>query len=131
METRESVKKLEIAIANAEERLNDTLDQTGKDAGLSFEESGGDYLFIDEAHMYKNLRRQSNVDELACAKGADQAMDLSMKLHYLRGVRRAAAVEAGLPEDNYADRVATFAPGPPVATRRGALWGVTNNTHPD
>jgi len=23
--------------------------------------------------MYKNLRRQSNVDELACAKGADQA----------------------------------------------------------
>ncbi|REK78755.1 helicase [Rhodococcus erythropolis] len=131
METRESVKKLEIAIANAEERLNDTLDQTGKDAGLSFEESGGDYLFIDEAHMYKNLRRQSNVDELACAKGADQAMDLSMKLHYLRGVRRAEAVEAGIPEDNYVERVATFATGTPVANSLGELWVMTNYLRPD
>src|SRR3546814_3302458 len=131
METRESVKKLEIAIANAEERLNDTLDQTGKDAGLSFEESGGDYPFIDEAHMYKNLRRQSNVDELACAKGADQAMDLSMKLHYLRGVRRAEAVEAGIPEDNYVERVATFATGTPVANSLGELWVMTNYLRPD
>jgi len=54
-----------------------------------------------------------------------------MKLHYLRGVRRAEAVEAGIPEANYVERVATFATGTPVANSLGELWVMTNYLRPD
>ena len=32
-----------------------------KDPGISFEETGIDYLAIDEGHSYKNLRTVSNI----------------------------------------------------------------------
>ena len=36
--------------------MQDLLDRSHKDPGLSFEQSGIDYIVLDEAHDYKNLR---------------------------------------------------------------------------
>ena len=50
-----TVKRLEGALARAEERLKKLTDGA-KDPGITFEETGIDYLIVDEAHGYKNLR---------------------------------------------------------------------------
>lgn len=49
-----SVKKLEEEVENINEKLS-KLHSSPKTEGLSFEEIGFDYLFVDEAHNYKNL----------------------------------------------------------------------------
>src|SRR5699024_2706964 len=77
-----TIKQIERAITKAEKRLEKTLETSRKDEGITFEQSGADYLFIDEAHMYKNLARTSGVQELS-HPGSDQAMDLKLKLDYL------------------------------------------------
>lgn len=125
-----SVKAIENAKARLETRLEEALDQAGKDTGLTFEASGADYLFVDEAHLYKNLGRQSHVAELACA-GSDQASDLQMKLEHLRAMRRQEAAEAGIASDAYVERVATFATGTPVANNLAELWVMQTYLRPD
>ena len=50
LETAESdrtKKRIELAVKSAHERLERLTDQARKDQGLSFENSGCDYLFID------------------------------------------------------------------------------------
>ncbi|HNB94186.1 MAG TPA: DEAD/DEAH box helicase family protein, partial [Microthrixaceae bacterium] len=49
-----SIKKLERRIAQMEETYKRLLSEHTKDDGVRFEETGIDYLFIDEAHAYKN-----------------------------------------------------------------------------
>ena len=55
-----TVKRLEKALLRAEERLHAKLD-SAKDPGITFEATGIDYLCVDEAHGYKNLRTPSNI----------------------------------------------------------------------
>ncbi|WP_240498128.1 helicase-related protein [Williamsia sp. 1135] len=130
IENEASVKAIENAKARLESQLEEALDQAGKDAGLTFEASGADYLFIDEAHMFKNLARQSHVAELACA-GSNQASDLQMKLTHLRSVRRQEAAENGIAADAYVERVATFATGTPIANNLAELWVMQTYLRPD
>ena len=59
-----TVKRLEAALLRAEERLKAKLD-SAKDPGVTFEATGIDYLFVDEAHGYKNLRTPSNIPDAA------------------------------------------------------------------
>ena len=126
----ESVKQIEKAKASLEERLTAALDTDSKDTGLTFESSGCDYLFIDEAHSFKNLHRDSHIQELRCV-GSDQAMDLHMKLGYLREQRRARALREGINDDEYVERVATFATGTPVANSLSELWVMQTYLRPD
>jgi hypothetical protein len=77
-----TVKRIEKHIANREERLKAKLDQT-RDPGVSFEQTGIDYLFVDEAHEFKNLDTLSNIRD-ASITGSKRASDLHMKLEYLR-----------------------------------------------
>jgi hypothetical protein len=61
----------------------DALADTAKDGGLTFEQTGIDYLIVDEAHAYKNL------DFIARAEGfnttgSKRADDMLMKLSWLR-----------------------------------------------
>lgn len=125
-----SVKAIENAKARLETQLEEALDQAGKDTGLTFESAGADYLFIDEAHMFKNLARQSHVSELACA-GSNQASDLQMKLTHLRSVRRQEAAETGITSDAYVERVATFSTGTPIANNLAELWVMQTYLRPD
>ena len=59
-----TVKRLEKALLRAEERLKAKLD-SAKDPGITFEATGIDYLCVDEAHGYKNLRNPSNISDAA------------------------------------------------------------------
>jgi N12 class adenine-specific DNA methylase len=94
-----TVKKMETALLRAEEALKKKMDKQ-KDVGVSFEQTGIDYLMVDEAHGYSNLRTLSNIQG-AGATGSDKATDLHMKMEYLR-------------ETSKSGRVATFATGTPI-----------------
>jgi N12 class adenine-specific DNA methylase len=94
-----TLKKMEQAVLSAEEALKAKLDKT-KDAGVTWEQTGIDYVCVDEAHQYSNLRTISNIQG-AGATGSDMASDLHMKLEHLR-----ANSDSG--------RVVTFASGTPI-----------------
>lgn len=125
-----TMKQLERAITKAEQDLSETLDARSKDEGLSFEQSGADYLFIDEAHLYKNLARTSGIQDLSHT-GSKQAMDLKLKLDYLRDRKRMDAADAGVASDAYVERVACFATGTPVANSLSELFVMQTYLRPD
>lgn len=98
-EDRTTVKKLETKLQAEEERMKKLMD-TAPDPGLTFEDTGVDYLFVDEAHDYKNLRTVTNIKGAEIA-GSARATDMHLKLEYLRAT--------------HGERVATMATGTPIA----------------
>lgn len=97
-QSRSMVKKLETKLQAEEERMKKLMD-TAPDDGLTFEDTGVDYLMVDEAHEFKNLRTVTNVQG-AAIQGSVRATDMHLKLEYLR---------------SHGDRVATMATGTPIA----------------
>ena len=110
-----TVKRLEGALLRAEERLKAKLDAV-KDPGITFEATGIDYLCIDEAHGYKNLRTPSNISD-AAIDGSMRASDLDMKIGYLR--RRNGV------------RVVTFATATPIANSVTEAYVMQRYLRPD
>jgi N12 class adenine-specific DNA methylase len=94
-----TLKRMENSLLNAEERLKKKIDRE-HDPAVSFEHSGIDYVVVDEAHDYKNLRTVSNIAG-AAIDGSGRASDLEMKLHYLRS--------------RHGSRVVTLATATPIA----------------
>ena len=110
-----TVKRLEGALARAEERL-DALTDSARDPGVTFEQTGIDYLIVDEAHGYKNLRTPSNIAGVAI-DGSQRASDLDMKISYLR--------------DRHGARVATFATATPIANSVAEAYVMQRYLRPD
>ncbi|MBW3648164.1 MAG: helicase, partial [Actinobacteria bacterium] len=110
-----TVKRLEASLARAEERL-EALTDSARDPGVSFEQTGIDYLIIDEAHGYKNLRTASNIPGVAI-DGSQRASDLDMKISYLRG--------------RHGARVATFATATPIANSVSEAYVMQRYLRPD
>jgi len=110
-----TVKRLEGALLRAEERLKAKLD-SAKDPGVTFEATGIDYVFVDEAHGYKNLRTPSNIPD-ASIDGSQRASDLDMKISYLR--RRNGK------------RVVTFATATPIANSITEAYVMQHYLRPD
>ncbi|MFD7008089.1 helicase-related protein [Rhodococcus jostii] len=124
-----TIKEIEKAKKRWEEKLEKKINADSKDVGFSFEQTGCDYLFLDEAHMWKNLQRQSNNADLALREGSSRATDLDMKLSHLRRkYRQRAAVEGRTPVP---EKVVTFATGTPVANSMSELWVMTKYLRPD
>ncbi len=94
-----TVKRLEKMVLAREQQLEGRLDAP-TDRGITFEETGIDYILCDEAHDYKNLATPSKIRD-AAIDGSKRASDLHMKLEYLRS--------------RHAQRVATLATGTPIA----------------
>lgn len=94
-----TVKRIEAAKKKQEARLEKILAKAD-DENLSFEDTGIDYLTVDEAHLFKNLHTPSAIAG-AFIEGSERATDLDMKLQYLR--------------DTYGERVVTMATGTPIA----------------
>jgi N12 class adenine-specific DNA methylase len=94
------VKRMQAQLANAEERVKAMMDGV-RDPGITFEQTGIDYVVVDEAHGYKNLRTMSSIPGAAIMPGSNRASDLDMKLGYLR--------------QRHGGRVATFATATPIA----------------
>ena len=110
-----SVKRLQGALLRAEERIKKKLD-SAKDPGITFEATGIDYFFIDEAHGYKNLRTPSNIPD-AAIDGSMRASDLDMKISYL-------AKRNG-------KRVVTFATATPIANSITEAYVMQHYLRPD
>lgn len=83
---RMSVKRIQRRLLALENRLRDRIDHA-RDAGVCFEDTGIDYVIVDEMHLYKNLATESNIQG-AAIPGSDRASDLHMKLDWLRSTGR-------------------------------------------
>lgn len=112
-----SVKNLERKLLNAEESLKKRLAAGKADSGVSFEQTGIDYLFVDEAHLFKNLHTASNIAD-ANINGSQRAQDMDMKLDWLRS-------------RNAGGRCATFATATPVANSVTEAYVVQRYLRPD
>ena len=66
-------------------RLKELLAEDKKDDGLVFDELGVDYLFIDEAHYFKNLETPTKMERVAGIQtgGSERAFDLYIKCRFL------------------------------------------------
>ncbi|WP_206442845.1 hypothetical protein [Candidatus Protofrankia californiensis] len=101
-----TVKELEKSVLKFTTRLK-ALAERRQDPGLvTFDMFGVDYLFVDEAHMYKGLRVVTKLP--ISAPASERAFDLCMKLDWLRQA--------------HGPRVATFATGTPIANSLSELW---------
>jgi N12 class adenine-specific DNA methylase len=100
---RNVIKQVEKQKARHEERLKDLLAEDRKDDGLVFDELGVDYLFIDEAHYFKNLETPTKMERVAGIQtgGSERAFDLLMKVRYLGELHEGHGV--------------TFATGTPIS----------------
>ncbi|MBK5224111.1 MAG: DEAD/DEAH box helicase family protein [Acidimicrobiia bacterium] len=111
-----SVKRLERRIAQLEENRKRLLAEHTKDDGVRFEETGVDYLYVDEAHAFKNRQVDSSIDGIG-GTGSQRAQDLDSKLWALRRM--------------HGPRVVTFATATPVANSMAELWVMQSYLHPD
>ncbi|MEV0732385.1 UvrD-helicase domain-containing protein [Polymorphospora sp. NPDC050346] len=104
---RHTVKDIEKQVADLEERIKAEL-ESPSDPGVEFERTGIDMLFVDEAHVYKNLRVISAIQELS-HHGNQITGDLDMKLQYLRrtGAKRVVVMATATPWDNSPAEVLT------------------------
>ncbi|GAB2467805.1 hypothetical protein GCM10027187_39960 [Streptosporangium sandarakinum] len=110
-------KQLEKQLMRAEERLKAKLDARRDEGNIYWEHTGIDYLMVDEAHMFKNLRTPSRIEGANIA-GSTRASDLHMKLHYLR-----SKSESG--------RVVTLATGTPIANSVTEAYTMMRYLRPD
>ncbi len=111
-----SVKRLEQRIAQLEETYQRLMAAETKDDGVRFEETGVDYVFVDEGHLFKNRRVDSAIEGMA-NPGSQRAQDLDAKLWALRRVN--------------GPRVVTFATATPVANSIAELWTMQSYLQPD
>ena len=124
-----TVKQIENAIKAAEGRIEKLIDAKSTDDGLTFEQSGADFLFIDEAHDYKNLTRPSNSADLSVANGSQRATDLEMKAKYLREKARVRNAEQGMP--HAPAKALAFATGTPITNSLSEIWVMMKYLRPD
>jgi N12 class adenine-specific DNA methylase/SAM-dependent methyltransferase len=111
-----TVKRLEAAVARAEQNQARLLAAPKKDDGVPFDQLGVDYVAIDEAHYYKNRAFPSRIQGVGGA-GSQRAMDLDMKLSILR--------------ERHGTRVATFATATPVANSVAEMYTMQAYLQPE
>lgn len=111
-----TVKKLELAAMRAEAKHEALLNARKKDDGVCFEESGIDYVFLDESVVAKNLAVQAKVRGMA-SQGSQRAEDVSLKLWYLRS--------------RHGRRIATFATGTPITNTLAEMYVVQSFLQPE
>ena len=102
-----TVKRLEATLARLEARHHELAAAHQKDDGATFEQTGIDFVFIDEAHAFKNKSFPTRIQSIGGA-GSKRAEDLDTKLWWLR--RRNG------------DRVACFATATPIANSIAELY---------
>lgn len=102
--SRNLIKTIEKQKARREAKLKDLLAEDKKDDGLVFDELGVDYLFIDEAHFFKNLETPTKMERVAGVQtgGSERAFDLYMKCRHLGELHegRGVCFATGTPVSN-------------------------------
>lgn len=85
-----TIKILEKAKKNKEAVLKKLTDSSSKDSLIKFEDLGVDYLFVDEAHKYKNkfiFTKMNNVAGISKAM-SQRATDLDIKCEYINELHK-------------------------------------------
>lgn len=113
--TRGTVKELEKALAREQARLEKLLNAPARDNGVTFEQTGVDYLYVDEAHGYKGKRVWSRIPDVTSTE-SQRATDLDMKLAWLR--------------ERHPSRVGTLATGTPIANAIAEMWVMQSYIQP-
>ena len=109
-----TVKALAEAKKRCESKVKSVMDKIGKrqDNLLTFEQLGVDYLFVDEAHAYKNkelVTQMRNVAGLS-TNGSERAFDMEMKIEYLSELHDGA------------DKGVIFATGTPISNSMAEMY---------
>ena len=80
------LKDMERQKANLEAQILSLRNDTKKDDVLDFEQLGVDALFVDEAHVFKNLSIFSKIRNVAgiTTNGSQRAMDMFQKIQYIQ-----------------------------------------------
>ena len=111
-----AVKRLERRVKTLEATLERLVDQAGHDPGATFEHTGIDYLFIDEAHYFKNRQLATNITGVGTV-ASKRAEDLACKTGWLAA--------------RYPDRGSvTFATGTPVANSIAEMFTMQSYLQP-
>lgn len=109
---------LERAIKKLKERL-DNLAGRKKDNVLTFEQTGVDALFVDEAHAYKKLEFTTQMDNVkGLDKGASQrGLSMFFKTRWV--------------QEHNQGRNVVFATGTPVSNTLAEAWNMMRYVRPD
>ena len=115
---RRTIKRIEKRIESERAKLEKALERPADD-GTLWEHTGIDFLFVDEAHLYKSLPVASRNPDFASSQGSTRARLMEMKIRWLR--------------ESYPDRRAwtVLATGTPVANRVAELWVMQRYVQPD
>ena len=116
---RGAVKNLEKIKKGKQAQLKKLMDASGKDDVLKFEDLGVDYLFVDEAHAYKNLFLFTKMNNVAGISNAasQRASDLKLKCEYLQ-------------ELHGSDRGVVFATGTPISNSMTEMYTMQTYLQP-
>ncbi len=114
-----TTKQLVLAEKKLELRIETLLNQETKDDLLTFEELGVDFLFVDEAHNYKNLHTYSKLRNVAGVSNtsSQKATDMLMKTQYLL--------------EEYNNRGVVFATGTPISNSMTEFYTMQRYLQPD
>ena len=114
----QTVKDLEASRERFVAKTRKTLDAIRRDDTITWDQTQADYLIVDEAHNYKNLRRISASSDLN-EEGSDKAADMEMKLRYLNEIK------------GEHHPTVTFATGTPIANNIAELYTMMEYLRPD
>lgn len=83
-----TIKQIQMAKKNLSIKLEKLIDSSKKDDLLNFEELGVDYLFVDEAHNYKNCLITTKIKNVAGINqsNSQKAMDMLLKCRYFQEI---------------------------------------------
>lgn len=117
-----TIKKIESRVSRYERKLDQIKKSAGKfdDNFLFFEDLGIDFLFVDEAHYFKNyvpVTMHDNIRGMLTNKPSTRAEDMLFKCEYLHSL--------------YNDSHVVFATGTPVSNTVGEMWVMENYIQPD
>jgi hypothetical protein len=114
-----AIKQIVIFQNNLKDRLERLIKEERKDDLLNFEQLGVDYMFVDEAHVYKNCyiyTKMRNVAGIGQSK-SQRASDMLMKCQYLQEMNKGRGV--------------TFATGTPLSNSMSEMYVMQRFLQPD
>ena len=102
-----------------EKKLEALANEDRKDTFIDFESLGVDMLFVDEAHIYKNLPFATKHNNIAGinANSSQRAIDMLQKVRYL--------------QKKHAGKGAVFATGTPISNSMAEMFTMMNFLQPD
>ncbi|WP_424554870.1 SNF2-related protein [Streptococcus agalactiae] len=113
-----TVKEAERSIKGLEHQLEE-LQKLERDTFIEFENLGIDFLFVDEAHHFKNIRPITGLGNVAGITNTTSKKNVDMEMK----VRQVQA--------EHSDRNVVFATGTPVSNSISELFTMMNYIQPD